>query len=326
MGLAHVTSPQCSAEAVLGVVGDAHSFFLARDLHRGKHWSKDLFLLDPHAGLHVLEDRRRNEDAALDRLDGRSTSVNSGAFLLTDLDVLIHTIELRTVDDGAHCRRRVVGVTRHDRLRDFTHLVEQLILDLLIDEDARTGVTGLTCVVEHSPRNGRGGGIHVWAVRQHDVWCLAAQLERDRLGVALCGVLEEVLTDLGGAGEGELLHVHVLAERTARGWSKTWDHVQHAIGQTCLRAEFGEQQCRQRRLFGRLQHHGVACGKCCANLPRGDDQWIVPRHYCANHTHRLSFDHRHRVTRNRRDLAVQLVDRLAVPLNVVRARGNVHVQ
>ena len=80
----------------------------------------------------------------------------------------------------------------------------------------------------------------------HDVRRLAAALERDALHVRLARVAQEVLADLGGAGERDHVDVHVAPERLSCGLAVPGDHLQHAVGETRLHAELGQSQRRQR--------------------------------------------------------------------------------
>ena len=86
--------------------------------------------------------------------------------------------------------------------------------------------------------------------------------------------------------------------------------VEHAVGDAGLGRELGQRQRAQRRLLRGLEHHRVAGGQRRRELPRGDDQRVVPRHDRADDAQRLASDQGERVGAGGRDLAVDLVDRL----------------
>ena len=273
-----------------------------------------------------MEDRWRNKNATLYRLDWFSAGVNSRALLQTNVDVLIDSVELRTVDNGSHCRRRVVSVARHNRFGNLAHLFQQLIFDLLIDNHACTCMAGLAGVVEHSPRNCRCRGINVWAVGKNDVRCLATKLERNCLRVAFCRILQEVLAHFCGASERQLVDVHVFAKGAAAAWAEAVNHVEHTSRHARLHSKLGKQERRKRRLFCWLQDDGVAAGESRANLPGRNDERVVPGHNCTDDTHWFALNKSDAVARDRRNLAIQLVDCFCVPLNVVGARHDINIE
>ena len=104
----------------------------------------------------------------------------------------------------------------------------------------------------------------------------------------------------------------------------TGHDVEDAIGQAGFSRQLGEAQGAQRRLAGRLEDDRVAGGERRAELPGGDDQRIVPGHDRGDHADRLAGDERQRIGPGRADLAVDLVDRLGVPLERRRGARNVH--
>ena len=91
------------------------------------------------------------------------------------------------------------------------------------------------------------------------------------------------------------------------------DDVEHPGRQPGLRGELGQTQRGQRRVRGRLEHHGVARRDGRPELPGRDDQGIVPGHDRRHDAHRLPGDQPELVRGTRRDLVVALVDGLAVP-------------
>ena len=113
------------------------------------------------------------------------------------------------------------------------------------------------------------------------------------------------------------------AKAVADDGAGTGDHVEDAVRQTRLARELGEPQGGQRRLRCGLQDDRVAGRQRGAQLPGGDDQRVVPGHDRGHDADRLARHQRERAGPGRADLAVDLVDRLGVPLEGGRRRRDV---
>ena len=74
---------------------------------------------------------------------------------------------------------------------------------------------------------------------------LAAELEHDPLEVRLRGVVQEVATDLGRAGEGDRVDVRVPSDRLADGRAAAGHDVEDARRQAGLGGELGDAQQAQ---------------------------------------------------------------------------------
>jgi len=192
-----------------------------------------------------------------------------------------------------------------------------------VDEEPRACVADLSLVVEDTPRRGLGRRVDVRAVGHHDVRRLAAALEREPLHVRLAGVAQEELADLRRAGEGDEVHVHVPADRLTGRLAEAGDDLQHARRHPRLRRQLGEPQRGERRLLGRLQHDAVAGGERRAELPRRHQQREVPGHDRADDSYRLAHDHHDRGRIGRRNLVVDLVDRLPVVRDALGGKRDV---
>ncbi len=102
------------------------------------------------------------------------------------------------------------------------------------------------------------------------------------------------------------------AHRLAGNRAAAGDDVEDPFGKPGLGAEFGKAQQRERGHLRRFQHDGIAGGKRRGDLPRADHQREVPRHDGADDADRLTVDEGEDVARGRRDLAIDLVDRLGI--------------
>ena len=105
--------------------------------------------------------------------------------------------------------RRPCGV-----LAFLQHLLDELVVDLLLDEEPAAGAAALALVEEQAEVGALDGGVEV-GVGEDDVRALAAQLQADALQVALGRGLHDDLAGRVLAGEGDLVDVHV-ARRAPR--------------------------------------------------------------------------------------------------------------
>ncbi|MCY1535525.1 hypothetical protein D9M68_709340 [compost metagenome] len=103
------------------------------------------------------------------------------------------------------------------------------------------------------------------------------------------------------------------AEGLASTFAEARHHVQHAFRQPRLKGQLGQAQGRERRLFGRFEHHAVARCQGRRELPGGHVQREVPRHHGSDHTERYAGNGGQGILRGRRDLVVELVQALGVP-------------
>src|SRR5207253_1909781 len=122
----------------------------------------------------------------------------------------------------------------------------------LIDEDAEE------CAVD--------GGFEV-GVGEKDVRRLAAEFQSDPLhGVS--GLLDDDLAYGGAAGEGDLIDIRMLHERSAAGFAEAGNDVDHARWQAAVGEMLGEFESSERRLLGGLEDTGASRGKRWREFPR----------------------------------------------------------
>ena len=195
-------------------------------------------------------------------------------------------------------------------------------MDIFVQQQAGACRADLAFVGVNGPEGGGDGGVEV-GVREDDVRRLASELERQALEVALSRRLEQGAGAADAAGEGDLVDVHVTAERFSCLRSVAGDHVYHAVWHARLLAEFGEPQRRERGKFRGLDDARAACGQCGRHLPGRQQHWVVPRRDHSHHADRLAQGVVHERPVNRNDLAVQV----ARPARVVveNVGGGFHV-
>ena len=121
--------------------------------------------------------------------------------------------------------------------------------------------------------------------------------------------------------ERDLVHPRIGDQRRAGDRAIAGDDVHDAWRQIERFENLGEHQRGERRLLGRLQHHGAPGGQRRRQLPRGHQQRIVPRDDLADDADGLAHDHRQRVVGHFERLAMDLRRQPAVILEAVRGVG-----
>ncbi len=325
MSAIEIVRPQRSLQSVDRVVRDADGVFLVLEGDGGEDGAEDLFLRDAHLVVDLREDGRLDIGAAgiLAHLTAAERELR--AFALADLDIGFHALHLVHIDHGAHERAGVERVARLHHLADLLHLLDEFVMDVLLDEKARRGDADLAGVEEDAHAGALRGGVEILAVVEDDVRRLAAAFEAHMLHVRLGGIFQEVLADFGRAGEGDHVDIHVAAKGLARRFAHAGQHVEDAVRNARFGRDLGEAESGKGRLFGGLQDHGIARGKRRAELPCGHEEREVPRHDRGDDAERLARDHGERVAIGRRDLVIDLVDRLGIPLDGVHHASDVDI-
>lgn len=97
---------------------------------------------------------------------------------------------------------------------------------------------------------------------------LASQFERASLEVGLSRSFRNAATDFGGAGEGNLVNVHVLRQVLADGAAEAVHEVEAAFGEAGDGGDvFCDAEGGQRGVLGRFEHDGAPCGEGWSNFP-----------------------------------------------------------
>lgn len=160
-------------------------------------------------------------------------------------------VELDLVDLRALVGSRVKLVADLDGLGGSRVLLQEFVLDALLDVDTGRGAADLAVVEEDTHVAPLDGVVNV-GVFKDDGGRLAAEFEGDLLEVGLGGGLQEETAGTGGAGEGDLVDLGVLDDGSAGGRAVARDDVEDTSREG-LGDELGEEESRERGLFGRLE-------------------------------------------------------------------------
>lgn len=132
-------------------------------------------------------------------------------------------------------------------------------------------------MVEEDAKVDPGDGVVDVGVLEDDVGRLATELEGDLLQVGGGGGLEDLATDDGGAGESDLVDVHVGGEGGTGDLAKTRNDVDDTGGEAGLLDQAGGDEATKRSLLGGLHDDGVTASNGWTDLPRPHEKREVPR-------------------------------------------------
>src|ERR671911_2436906 len=162
--LVDVASPHRAGQAVLAVVGDAHSVFRVVVGDDREHGPEDLLLRNAHRVVDAGEHGWLHVPALLEA--GRTaiaTHRDLGALLLTHRDVFLDPLLLALGDHWADFGRLVLWITNGERADHARHRIDDLVVAVAAGEDARLRDARLTVVHERRELEAldRGGEVGV---------------------------------------------------------------------------------------------------------------------------------------------------------------------
>src|SRR5208282_3901088 len=132
-----------------------------------------------------------------------------------EVDIAEHPLHMALLDEGAELRAGIEWVAKRDlSLLHRGDLLDQRLADRGVGQYPRAGMAGLALIVIYTPGDRGRRSVEI-GVGHHDMGRLAAAFERDPLHIALPGVAEHQLADLGRAGEGDHVDVGMERERLA---------------------------------------------------------------------------------------------------------------
>ncbi|MNR03456.1 hypothetical protein D3C85_1193490 [compost metagenome] len=178
-----------------------------------------------------------------------------------------HAFKLLFVDDGAQPRVGVERIARVQTSRMVDDLLQECVFDGLVDDETRTGIADLPGVAEDAGGDRLCGGVQVAAISKDDMRAFSAAFQADALDIGEARVLHEELPHLGRTCKSDRIYIHVHAKRAASRVTESGNNVQHAGRDARFGRQLGDADSGKRRLFGRLEHHGIAGSQCRAQFP-----------------------------------------------------------
>src|SRR5262249_7536739 len=147
-----------------------------------RHRSEDLFLSDPHGGLHISKYSRLMEAALAQLAILADTAAKNqlGAFLLADLDIVVDALQLLFIDDRSDVIYRIQTVAQAELLGASDEFVDELFVAALVHDHAAGCSTALPGGTERAPYGSFNHEIHVGVFHYAD-GILAAQFARRAL-------------------------------------------------------------------------------------------------------------------------------------------------
>ena len=245
----------------------------------GHDRAEDFFLSDLHVVLNIGENGGLDEVAFV--ADTIAAGEELGFFGFAGIDVAHDFVELVLVDLRTLFGIFVEGIADGALLGAGDGFLDEFVVALFFDEEARAGAAALTLIEEECEVGAFDGLVHV-GVGENDVGTLAAEFESDALEIGFRGGFHDEVADFGGAGEGDFVDVHVASERGAGGGAVAGKQVDDAIGEAGFLDEFGNAQRGERSLLGGLHDDGAAGGERGAEFPGLHQQRKVPRNDLAN--------------------------------------------
>ncbi len=190
-------------------------------------------------------------------------------------DVLLGLVDRLVVDHGAHDDAgTVTGADRHLR-HLLDEAADELVVDARLDVDPVRTDAGLAGVAELRGDDPVDGLVEVGVV-EDDVRGVAPELERQPCDVP-CRHLDQLLADLGGAGERDLAHARVAEERLPDHARASRGDEVHNPGRDAGVLDAAEDEGRrQGGLRGGLDDTRAAGGEGRAELARHHRRREVP--------------------------------------------------
>lgn len=195
-----------------------------------------------------------------------TTALDLGTLLLSVLNVRHDAVELELRDLGSLEGLRVEGVADDVLCDAGLEGLDELVVDALLDVDAGSGAAHLPVVKEDAKVDPADCVVDVCVV-EHNVGGLSTELESHLLEVGVGSGLHDHAPNGGGAGEGDLVDVHVGGDGGTGDAAETGDDVDDTGGEAGLLDEGCGHEGGERGLLGGLNDDDVTGGNGGTNLP-----------------------------------------------------------
>ena len=293
----HVLRPDGGIEAVDDIVRRLDRLRLVRELLDVHDGSEDLLAGDSHGGIRVDEGGGFVVPSLLEGLALRPLAAERElrSFVRADFDVVLDLLPLLRRDEGSEVRRSLQRIAHADRLEPFEEFVLELLVHLVLDDEAR-GLRAILATVHHGGRDGafgRGGDVRVL---EDDEGGLAAQLQVELLHVR-GRRFHDFLPRRGVTGQGDHVDLVARCEFVPDDGPGTRDQVHGAGGNPGRLDQLPELERRERRQRRGLQDGRIPRGERGRELPDRHHERIVPWRDLTDHPDRLPADHARRAVR-----------------------------
>ena len=318
-GCTAISGEDRRAVTELVVVDEGQALLIRRDAGDGQDWPKDFVVVGSHAGLHMVQQRRVQEEAIGGDIGG-AVNHHCCPFGGRAIHVAGHLVAVFAGDERAHLVGRVGTGTNLDARDSVADLGYQLVGHGIHRQHHADRHAPLTGGPVGRRNSGVGGHIQI-GIRQHQHVVLGAAQGLNplaRLGARFVDVPGDGRT----AHEAHGLHVWVFQEGVDR-LLVTMHNVEAAIGKAGLSQQLRQEHRGGRVLLARLQNEGIAAGQGVGKHPHGHHGREVERGDSRDHAKRLT-DVVH-VDPGGRLLAVpalQQVRNSAGELHILEATGN----
>ena len=192
---------------------------------------------------------------------------------LTLRDKVADAVQLHRIDDGADIGGLVQGVADAQLAQPRLQPVLERRGDGFLHQNPRPRAADLPLIEPDRIHHAFHRRIQI-GIGENDEGRLAAQFQRQLLARP-GGRLADRAADLGRSGEGDL--VHLCRDQRRAGFTVAGHDVDDTFGQPDLGADLCKGERRQGRVFGRLQHHGIARRQRGRDLPGEHQKGKVPR-------------------------------------------------
>src|SRR5882762_3255734 len=227
-GLIHVFGVDRSGEAVRNAVGDFDGFGKIVDRDQRNDWAKNFLLGDTHFRRAIAEQSWLVEPALGVRPGIQTISAGQQfcAFVLANLYVRHHGLELFFIDARAHFDLRVEAVTNFQMLHALDDSLYEFAIHAFVDRNAAGCSAALSSGAETTPYRAVHGQIEIRVIHHYDD-VLAAHFQRDVLKI-WCAGLRDDSSHRSRAGEAHDWNLLVGGERSAGARAVAADQIHHA--------------------------------------------------------------------------------------------------
>ena len=245
-------------------------YFLSDDALNANTWANKR---NASAIVHVIENRGLNV-ISFGEFVWPSPTRSQLRLLLANLEVFIHTLVLLFADQRTHLRLAFQRRAQFDLLRFFGHGIDEVLIYRLLHQDAAARGTYLALIDEDTKQRPVNGSFKI-GVCEEDVRRFAAEFERHAL-YSVRSLFHDDLAHSRTAGEGNLVHIGMLNERSAATLAKSGHDVDDSWRQSAVGEVLREFQSRERGLLCGLEHAGTPGSNRRRKFPGRHEHRIVP--------------------------------------------------